>query len=1105
MEARFGGLYPLDAPGMPLPGPDFLEMARRLGDTTEINKVKINHGDGSRTVAKLSAGETLIELYRRALREPGFTMPIQVRPGLRKSVTFVPGHIWGQHASSYSNNQDLAVTGPQCAEVMIIGKMPGAEDERDNRCLVGETGRILIDVLRQLHVTGTPRWYVTHLCKFRPPDGATTLKASWIKDCLPLLHQELRIVRPKYILCLGADASKELLGKKYNVGYMEGRVMEFRFSTNPEPIDLFHRAKLPEMEHTAMVMTVLNPASVARAPETRRTLERGIARFNMLQQGIRFDEAEADIDHRAITTLEELQDLIHEIETDPDKRPDRRVAVDAEWHGEHPVNKGSFVRTIQFSWKEKKAAAVILNDTNGQPCFVDREGRPAIKRAIALLNKYFANKRVGGHFFVADLEWLVHIGLDLRKQYFVPVYDKKFDDFPPAGQKCYATLGFRSGDTVPAFMRTKFEGGWDTGLRAHAIEETAEFGLEMQLMRYTTCPRYDIPLQEWKAQWCKVNNKKSKDLEGYGPCPDDILVPYGNYDADGTLRLHDVQESLIDSDYEGNCCREGFWESMITAPGILEMHRTGIPADKSRIDFLTESFMAAREAKEKQIRDWARWPEFNIRSVMQVRELLFGDSLNGKKTPDGQPVRLRPADAVSLHLEPLMDTSKPPMLWRDVKERGLTQEKMPGTSKTILGVLMQENPDAAEHVGWIRDYRFLDQVLKSVLRPPVTDDDGNWVYGEDDDAGMEGLVFDAGLAHVICDDGRIRTHLYPTAETARWRSARPNLQNMSKRRDPDYTRLLGGTKDAKGKWVGGNYKYKLRSIFKPLPGCVLVEADYIGAELYGMAIMSGDATMIEHAERNQLPEDHPNYYDIHSNVAKLAFGLSCEPTKVGLESIGKSHFRIVAKTVIFGIAYGRGAKAIAFEAKQEGIHITNDEAQRVIDTIFQMYPGLVPFFNECKKRAREDGWLCSCFGRFRRFARTDDPKLQGEFERQAQNFPIQSMIASAMDRAVAHVMHYRDHVLKQPDMFKMALQIHDALLLHVPYAHVEAVCEDVLPRCMCSMVEIWPTSLDGEPTGIGPFHLGIDKEVMVHWGEKLTYEQAVEWNIPVKYAAKPKK
>ena len=93
-----------------------------------------------------------------------------------------------------------------------------------------------------------------------------------------------------------------------------------------------------------------------------------------------------------------------------------------------------------------------------------------------------------------------------------------------------------------------------------------------------------------------------------------------------------------------------------------------------------------------------------------------------------------------------------------------------------------------------------------------------------------------------------------------------------------------------------------------------------------MAIMTGDRTMIDHATRNQLPEDHPDFYDIHSNVAVLAFKLKCAPTKSGLASIGMSHLRIVAKSVIFGIAYGRGAKAIALAAREQKVDVSVDAA-----------------------------------------------------------------------------------------------------------------------------------------------------------------------------------
>lgn len=93
------------------------------------------------------------------------------------------------------------------------------------------------------------------------------------------------------------------------------------------------------------------------------------------------------------------------------------------------------------------------------------------------------------------------------------------------------------------------------------------------------------------------------------------------------------------------------------------------------------------------------------------------------------------------------------------------------------------------------------------------------------------------------------------------------------------------------------------------------------------------------------------------------------------------------------VAYGRQAKAIALAAKEEGINITEQDAQRIVNTIFDMYPGLVEFFAECRSRVSSTPgreaprWLCGPFGRYRRFRHTDDKVLKGEYERQSYNFP----------------------------------------------------------------------------------------------------------------------
>jgi len=49
---------------------------------------------------------------------------------------------------------------------------------------------------------------------------------------------------------------------------------------------------------------------------------------------------------------------------------------------------------------------------------------------------------------------------------------------------------------------------------------------------------------------------------------------------------------------------------------------------------------------------------------------------------------------------------------------------------------------------------------------------------------------------------------------------------------------------------------------------------------------------------------------------------------------------------------------------------------------------------------------------------------------------------------------------------------------------------------MSRAVPIYPTTLDGIPTGGGPYILGIDVEVMDHWGEALTYQAAKKLHLP---------
>jgi DNA polymerase I-like protein with 3'-5' exonuclease and polymerase domains len=116
------------------------------------------------------------------------------------------------------------------------------------------------------------------------------------------------------------------------------------------------------------------------------------------------------------------------------------------------------------------------------------------------------------------------------------------------------------------------------------------------------------------------------------------------------------------------------------------------------------------------------------------------------------------------------------------------------------------------------------------------------------------------------------------------------------------------------------------------------------------------------------------------------------------------------------------------------------------------------------------------------------------------NFPIQGMVASALDRAVAYL---HDIIQQQglQDDIRLLLTIHDSLLVEARH-HLIPHAIALIKWAMTDMVPIYPTNLSGEPTGTGPFHLGTDISVSHHWSEAWSYEDAVRLGIPTEFAGK---
>jgi DNA polymerase len=99
--------------------------------------------------------------------------------------------------------------GADNAPLIIIGEAPGAEEDRAGRPFVGAAGQLLDRMLASIGLNrGNTR--IINTVPWRPPGNRTPSDAE-IAICLPFLHRQIALIRPRGLLTLGAVATKALL------------------------------------------------------------------------------------------------------------------------------------------------------------------------------------------------------------------------------------------------------------------------------------------------------------------------------------------------------------------------------------------------------------------------------------------------------------------------------------------------------------------------------------------------------------------------------------------------------------------------------------------------------------------------------------------------------------------------------------------------------------------------------------------------------------------------------------------------------------------------------------------------------------------------------
>jgi uracil-DNA glycosylase family 4 len=100
------------------------------------------------------------------------------------------------------------------AELVFVGEGPEEDEDRSGLPFVGRAGELLNRMIVGMGFT-REQVYVCNIVKCLPPENPTTKHrrpdASAIDTCRPFVEQQLRAIRPKVIVALGATAAQSLL------------------------------------------------------------------------------------------------------------------------------------------------------------------------------------------------------------------------------------------------------------------------------------------------------------------------------------------------------------------------------------------------------------------------------------------------------------------------------------------------------------------------------------------------------------------------------------------------------------------------------------------------------------------------------------------------------------------------------------------------------------------------------------------------------------------------------------------------------------------------------------------------------------------------------
>lgn len=115
--------------------------------------------------------------------------------------------------------------GNQQTDILFVGEGPGEQEDLRGEPFVGPAGKLLDEMLCIIDLDRKKNCYIANIVKCRPPGNRDPLESEQ-DACIGYLRNQVALLKPKIIVCLGRIAAKRLIDPEYRITREHGQWVE---------------------------------------------------------------------------------------------------------------------------------------------------------------------------------------------------------------------------------------------------------------------------------------------------------------------------------------------------------------------------------------------------------------------------------------------------------------------------------------------------------------------------------------------------------------------------------------------------------------------------------------------------------------------------------------------------------------------------------------------------------------------------------------------------------------------------------------------------------------------------------------------------------------